>query len=457
MQKEINQEEMSQAISSLLENFWITRKSHPDAFHFIRKNNKEVQKYFIDNFGYRLFTTINLIKLEKVPFSAEPWMGIKEFSEPLDYTIFIATLAYLEERSGDDLFLISMITEFIKDFVTNDVEVKWEVYKHRLSFIRVMKYVEKMQLVDVIEGDVYQYKDNEGVEVLYRPTMLSKYFLRFFTKPISEFETKEEMLMDKWIPDNAVPTPKEHLQMINRRLFFSPVVFKDQLTEGEKRYFAHQYFRIVDSVSEHTEFELEIYRNQILLVAEKRNAKLEQHPNAKGISDVALHFGSFLRKKLKDGEEMPNESIYMTEYEFEKVVGECQEFYGDGWSKEFREDYPEAIAGKLLLYLEEWGMLKNDKETYQVQLFPTIARSIGEYPSDYMFRKYFVKRVQEKKKSLSKLSIADFEMWVEEFNRTSTSGKLRGKEAKDAVSKFTTFKSDEGEIIIDIENVEKER
>lgn len=457
MQNEINQEDVREAISTLLENFWITRKSHPDAFHFIRKNNKGVQKYFIDNFGYQLFVTLNLIKLEKVPFSAEPWMGISEFTEPLDYTIFITTLAYLEERSGDDLFLISMLTEFIKDFVTNDVEIKWEVYKHRLSFIRVMKYVEKMELVDVIEGDVYKYKNNEELEVLYRPTMLSKNFLRYFTKPVSEFESKEEMLMDKWIPENSEPTPKEHLQMINRRLFFSPVVFKDQLSDGEKRYFTNQYFRIVDTVSNNTEFELEIYRNQLLLIAEKRNVKLEQHPNAKGISDVALHFGSFLKAKIKDGEEMPDESIYMTEYEFEKLVGNCQKHYGDGWSKEFREDYPEVIAVKLLSYLEEWGMIKNHNEIYEIQLFPTIVRSIGEYPRDYLFRKYFLKRVQEKNEVLSKLSIKDFEVWLEEFNKTSRFGKIRGKEAKDAVLKFVTFKGDGGEIIIDKEKVIKEK
>jgi hypothetical protein len=39
----------------------------------------------------------------------------------------------------------------------------------------------------------------------------------------------------------------------------------------------------------------------------------------------------------------------------------------------------------------------------------------------------------------------------------SKSGKIRGKEAKDAVSKFVTFRNDEGEIIIDKEKVEKEK
>jgi uncharacterized protein (TIGR02678 family) len=456
-----NKDQVREAISVLLEKFWITRKSHPDEFHFVRKHTKEIQKYFIDNFGYQLFSTLNIIKLEKVPFSADSWMGIKAFSETLDYTIFIATLAYLEERSGEDLFLISMLTNFIREFVTNDVEIKWEVYNHRLSFIRVMKYVEKMDLVSVVEGDVSQYKDNEEVEVLYRPTMLSKYFLRFFTKPIHEFKSKEDMLRDKWINEANESTPKENLQMLNRRLFFSPVVYKEDLSESEKKYFSHQSFRMVETVSEYTDFELEIYRNQLLLVSDRRNSKLDQHPNSKAISDVALHFGSFMKTKIKEGEELPEKSMAITPHTFDKWVEECQNRYGDGWSKEFREDYAESVAKKLLEYFEEWGFAEKNDNTFEIHLYPAIVRTVGEYPNDYLFRRTFVEKVKQINQSsedpLLKLSIEDFEYWVSSFNEQMGHGKIKGKEAKDAIAKFVTFTNNEDEIIVHNEKIEKEK
>ncbi|MDQ0230281.1 DUF2398 family protein [Metabacillus malikii] len=166
-----DKERVREGITLLLEDFWFTRKYDLDKYLLIRQNRKEIQKYFIDNFGYQLIINNAVVKLEKIPSETASWMGIQDFSDPLDYAFFMAILSYLEEKSTDDIFIVSMLSEHVKQFLSQEIDIKWENYRQRLSFVRVMKYAEKQQLLEVMEGEIDLYKDDETIEVLYRPTM----------------------------------------------------------------------------------------------------------------------------------------------------------------------------------------------------------------------------------------------------------------------------------------------
>lgn len=431
-----------------MENFWIQKKDRPNDYMLIKKHKKVIQKYFFDNFGYQMFSGIDLFKLEKVPFQAESWMGIQDFKEPIDYSIFIAILAYLEDKAKDDLFLVSTLSDYVKNFFDKDLKVKWEIYKHRLSFYRAVKYAQSMDLIESLEGEIEKYKTDDKEEILYRPTMISKYYMRFFSRPIKYFRNINEIISDRWKIPGEESTPRMNLQSLNRRLFFSPVVYKNELTDEEKKYLNYQSYRMVENIPEFTHFEMEIYRNEIFLISKERNVTGQQHPNQKTISDIVLQFSAFIKGNLKtlSVNEFPEFEYIVGRREFDKWFEELQEEFGHGWSKEFRESYSEDVAEKVLEYLEDWKFAFNDVQTHSVVLYPPLVRVGGEFPREYKFERYFIKKMKDMS------SVADwdyslptpiFEELIKEYNTSNSDTPLRLKNAQDAIDKYVVNKNEQ--------------
>ena len=70
--------------SELLENFWITHDSDKAAYFRIKRSVDSDMKNFISNFtGWKLIINNKLVKLEKIPSEAKPFMGIQEFIIPI--------------------------------------------------------------------------------------------------------------------------------------------------------------------------------------------------------------------------------------------------------------------------------------------------------------------------------------------------------------------------------------
>lgn len=430
-----------------MENFWIQKKHKPNDYTLIKKHKKVIQKYFFDNFGYQLFSGIDLFKLEKVPYQAESWMGIQDFKEPIDYSIFVAILAYLEDKAKDDLFLVSTLADYVKNFFDKDLKVKWEIYKHRLSFYRAVKYAQSMDLIESLEGEIEKYKTDEKEEILYRPTMISKYYMRFFSKPIQDFQNIDEIISDRWKIPGEESTPRMNLQSLNRRLFFSPVVYKNELTDEEKKYLNYQSFRMVENIPEFTHFEMEIYQNEILLISKERNVTGQQHPNQKTISDIVLQFSAFIKEKLKalSDNEFPEFEYIVGRREFDKWFEELQEEYGHGWSKEFRESYSEDVAEKVLEYLEDWKFAFNDDQTHTVVLYPPLVRVGGDFPREYKFERYFIKKMKDMSSVVDwdySLPTPIFEEIIKEYNTSNSDTPLRLKNAQDAIDKYVVNKNE---------------
>lgn len=457
-------EEIREAVAALLQNFWITRKEQPEEFLLIKKHKVIVQKYFIDNFGFRLFLTSNLIKLEKIPYEAESWMGILEFTDKMDYSIFVAILSYLEDRASDDVFILNHLTKHVKDFFNKEVEIKWEVRHHRLAFVRAMKYAEKMDLIQVLDGDTEKFKDDEEYEVLYQPTMLSKYYLRFFTKPLNEFQNMEELLFDKWKGD-VDNSPRINLQSLNRRIFFSPVVYRNDLTEEEQKYFTYQSHRMVDVIAEFTDFELEMYQNELLLIETKQKQSVLQYSSGSMIYDISLQFGTYIHRFINqmDEEDRPHFGLVINRHEFDNMMEELQTEYRYGWSKEFRTMYPEEVGEKLIAHLTEWKMGKEDKEAYTVTIYPSIMRTIGEYPIEYRFQLHFIDAVEKecgtsfKESDVYVLPASVLQHCVDDFKDKYQQKNYKWKDALKAIEKFAEYNEEANVLTLDIKQIRKRK
>lgn len=177
------------ALGLLLEKFWVLRAKEPELYQTVREREKVLPRYVDDKLGFDLIVHQHFIKLEKIPVEAKNWMGIQDFQEPRDYAMFCCALAFTENRSVDEQFLLSDICEDIKDLYPGEFPLDWTNYNHRRSLVRVIKFLEKYSLLKSVEGEIDHFAMNAEQEVLYETTVYARYFMRSYPKDLFEYDS----------------------------------------------------------------------------------------------------------------------------------------------------------------------------------------------------------------------------------------------------------------------------
>lgn len=118
------------AFEILLENYWIIKSADRDLYYRVKDSAEEYETFLRDKVGYRLIVNPNLIKLEKTPGKPEPWMGIQGFDQPLDYAFLCFALAFLEDKSQGEQFILSEITDYIQSAWRYEPAIDWTVYNN---------------------------------------------------------------------------------------------------------------------------------------------------------------------------------------------------------------------------------------------------------------------------------------------------------------------------------------
>lgn len=373
-------EKAETALRLLLEKFWVLRLEEPKTYQLIREREKVLKRYVDDKFGFDLIVHQHFIKLEKIPVETKSWMGIQAFQEQRDYAIFCCALAFTEDRSIDEQFLLSEICEDIKDLYPGEFPLDWTNYNHRRSLVRVIKQLESLSILMPVEGEVDQFAMNESQEVLYEVTIYARYFMRSYPKDLVEFESKEEILVSEWERHEADGRRKR----VYRKLFFSPVVYRESEDDPDFAYIRNYRNRIREDIESHTLFRLEVFKNATMLVAEERKQELTLFPDQKAIMDIALHFADYLRDHMDVFS--PNEfgDIRLRETVLEQMMQEVYEKYSMGWSKQYREGSIASTKRELIDLLIDWEMAYVEMDTNDLIVRPLLGRVAGNYPRRYL-------------------------------------------------------------------------
>lgn len=368
------------ALRILLENFWILRSKYPEEYQLIREREKVLKRYVDDKLGYDLIVHQHFIKLEKIPTEPKSWMGIQDFQQPLDYAMFSCALAFTENHSVDEQFLLSDICEDIKDFYPGDIPLDWTNYNHRKSLVRVIKQLEKFAILKPVEGEIEQFAFDEEQEVLYEVTVYARYFMRSYPKDFFEYDTIDAILSSEWERHENEARRKR----VYRKLFLHPVVYRQSEDDPDFAYIRNYRNRLRDDVEEHTNFRLEVFKNAALLVSEEKKQELTLFPDQKAIMDVTLHFATYLREH-KDTY-IPDEFglIQLTEVQLEEIVREIHHRYGKGWSKQYREGTIKNTMQELVDLLVDWEMLEIEDITNHYLVKPLVGRFSGYFPKGFL-------------------------------------------------------------------------
>ncbi|UFU00258.1 TIGR02678 family protein [Radiobacillus kanasensis] len=372
-------EKTQEALGILFEQFWVLRAEDPSAYQLIREREKGLKRYVSEKFGFDLIVHQHFIKLEKIPVDPKGWMGIQDFTTIQDYAIFCCGLAFTEQKSVDEQFLLSDITEDIQDIYPGDFPLDWTNYEHRKSLVRALRKMVDLHIVKAVDGNIDLFANNEEQEVLYEVTVYARYFMRSYPDDLFRFETTREILDSEWQRHQADARRKR----VYRKLMFSPVVYRESEDDQDFAYIRNFRNRLRDDLEEHTPFQLEVFKNAALLVMPDRRQRYTLFPDQKAIMNIALHLQSYLREHIDGYSISSMGEIKLTSVEFAQLIETIKGLYGHGWSKRYRDMSYGAVAEELLHLYKEWEMALVEEDTGMLVLKPVIARMVGHYPSDY--------------------------------------------------------------------------
>ena len=365
----------------LLSKRWILKDREKELYYQLKDEIGKSRDFLTEKLGYQAIITPNLIKLEKIPAYAQNWMGIQDFSDRLEYIFLCMILMFLEDRDAGEQFVLSMLTEYIQANIKEE-QIDWTIYSYRRHLVKVMKYCVKLGILEIDDGSEDSFMKSDEGEVLYQNTGASRYFMKNFSRDISDYHSQEDFLKEEWIGMNE-DRGIIRRQRVYRALLMSPGIYLNDDTEEDFAYVRHYRGMIEEELNRFFDCELQVHKTSAFLIMGEDSNLGRAFPEENTLSDIVLLWCNLFRQKIADGSiEVPaGEDIVISRQQFLVISEECKRQYGSGWIKTYREMTMGEFCKKLKEYmiLIEMIMEKYD----QIIVYPIVGKVAGCYPKDF--------------------------------------------------------------------------
>lgn len=369
-------------VRTLFEKFWICKDTEKETYYKVKRDIPNFQRFVREQLGWKLIHTEKLLKLEKKPAHAEPFMGIEEFTDIRDYCILCVVLMYLEDMEEQRQFLLSELIHYVETRLSAYMTVDWTSFTQRKSLVRVLQYMEKLQMLRVYEGQSESFGQEAGQEVLYENTGLSKYFASSFPVDISGYESWRDFETADFdeLEENRGAA---RINRVYRQLAVCPAMYWDGNEDADAYYLKNQRQWVGKYLEENLGGNLDIYKNMACLALEESDCWGAVHPRDAMLPELVLLLCGMIREKVEAGglQKKENECICLTKKKFADFLFSAKEQWQSGWSKEYREMEKEKLLRGVLEYMKNWMLLKVVDD--QIILLPAVGRTAGVYPEDF--------------------------------------------------------------------------
>ena len=369
-------------VRTLFEKFWVCKDTEKETYYKVKRDIPNFQRFVREQLGWKLIHTEKLLKLEKKPAHAEPFMGIEEFTDIRDYCILCVVLMYLEDMEEQRQFLLSELIHYVETRLSAYMTVDWTSFTQRKSLVRVLQYMEKLQMLRVYEGQSESFGQEAGQEVLYENTGLSKYFASSFPVDISGYESWRDFETADFdeLEENRGAA---RINRVYRQLAVCPAMYWDGNEDADAYYLKNQRQWVGKYLEENLGGNLDIYKNMACLTLEESDCWGAVHPRDAMLPELVLLLCGMIREKVEAGglQKKENECICLTKKEFADFLFSAKEQWQSGWSKEYREMEKEKLLRGVLEYMKNWMLLKVVDD--QIILLPAVGRTAGVYPEDF--------------------------------------------------------------------------
>lgn len=365
----------------LLSKRWILKDREKELYYQLKDEIGKSRDFLTEKLGYQAIITPNLIKLEKIPAYAQNWMGIQDFSDHLEYIFLCMILMFLEDRDAGEQFVLSMLTEYIQANIKEE-QIDWTIYSYRRHLVKVMKYCVKIGILEIDDGSEDSFMKSDEGEVLYQNTGASRYFMKNFSRDISDYQSQEDFLKEEWIGMNE-DRGIIRRQRVYRSLLMSPGIYLNDDTEEDFAYVRHYRGMIEEELNRFFDCELQVHKTSAFLIMGEDSNLGRSFPEENTLSDIVLLWCNLFRQKIADGSiEVPaGEDIVISRQQFLTISEECKRQYGSGWIKTYREMTMGEFCKKLKEYMIFMEMIMEKYD--QIIVYPIVGKVAGCYPKDF--------------------------------------------------------------------------
>ncbi len=373
---------MKNALEILLGRRWILKERDKELYYQMKDEIGKYKKFLIEKLGYQIVVNPYLVKVEKVPAQAECWMGIQEFSAPIEYAFFCLILMFLESKDAQEQFVLSELTEYVQGQYQEE-QIDWTVYRYRRHLIKVMKYCVAVGILNMDDGNEEGFAKDENSEVLYENTGVSRFFMRNFTQNIMDYTDYKDFLKEEWIDVNE-DRGIVRRQRVYRSLIMTMGIYRSEDNEEDFVYLRN-YRNMLQGEFEDLEIacDLQVFRNSAYLILGENCRMGRCIPEENTLSDIVLLCGQLVREKVESGEYVlqNDETVQLSGEKFRGLIEECKECFGKGFIKTYREMLTEEFYQEISEYLKNLELVQE----YRGDVFirPALARVIGRYPKDF--------------------------------------------------------------------------
>ena len=356
--------------TDLLENYIILKDNDKELYYDIKDNINDYMNMIKEYLSYKLIIKDNFIKLEKVPANPQGFMGIKEFDSIKEYVFFMILLIFLEDKNNEEQFILSNLTEYIKQNYSEE-KIDWTKQKNRRCLINVIKFAINIGIIKRNDGDEELYSKDETRDVLYESTGISRYILRSFDNELDNANSYKDLLNEENTKYN-----------VYRNLLLNPVVYNKIGVEHEYDYIVRNKNEIKDVFEENLEWDIHLYKNAIIPIITNNEVK-DVFPNKKGESAAVLFINKEVRRNINSGnlKKEDNDTVVMSNSEFDEFIIEVRRTHGHGFTKTLRDVSEQVFINIIRNFMKDFSMIREEKDF--TILMPIIGKVLGEYPEDY--------------------------------------------------------------------------
>ena len=370
---------------ALLDRYWITREQDRELYYQLKRSQPEYRKFLNERLGWNLFVNEAVVKLEKTPPKAAPWMGLPGFKDTLDYCLLCALLLFLSDLDDGEQFLLSTLTASVQSYLADLRSVDWTRTPDRRSLVRVLQFATggDIRLLLEFDGRSRDFERNQEQEVLYENTGLSRHFPTHFGRDILSCRTPEDF---ENLLREAEDSRRQRVHRIYQQFALCPAFYRSQGEDGDYEYIKNQAATLERHLGEALgeSGELHVHRAGAFFALDETDSFGEVYPGRQraAVQDLMLLLCGQLRAKAGTAFLVePDDSLRMSREAFCGEVELCRSQWSEGWGKILRELSLDALCQTLMDEMRGWMLL--DVQGEDLILLPAAGKWTGRYPASF--------------------------------------------------------------------------
>ena len=367
----------------LLNRRWVLKAEDKELYYRMRDAIGEVRKFASEKLGCQVTENALMVKMEKIPVVPETFMGILDFSSKEEYAFFCILLMFLEDKDAQEQFILSQLTEYIAANMPGE-PVDWTVYTSRRRLIKVLRYAVEQGILGITDGNDDAFMDDADGEVLYENTGAARYFMRNFSKDITDYEKPEDFLESDWFAmDEDRGIARRH--RVYKRLLFAPGMYRREGSEEDFEYLKYYGRRLTEDMEQNFDCHVHIHKGSAYVMLGDDCRMGTVFPGNNVLSDIVLLVLAEIRQRVeqKEWNLQQDEVCVVDSVVFEPQLRKIKQTYGKGFSKNYREMPESEFVKTVMDEMELWMLIKKDEKAHQVSIYPAAGKLRGQYPSDF--------------------------------------------------------------------------